>query len=384
MKDGSESNFGPNIGDFGRCGGQPLARFSFPDSVPAMSSTEETSKVENWGEYSDALVDRGRLTVWISEDALQDWRADREPQQGAQWIFTDRAIKTCLQIKMVYGLGLRETEGFVESLFELMGLEDLPVPDYTTLSKRQGDLDIKFPTSSKSSPMHLVIDSTGLKVHGEGEWKQRIHGKQKRRTWRKLHLAVDSDTGLITAATLTDNTSGDASQVEPLLEETLSDQPEAENSEAENSEAENSEAENSEAESSEAESSETVLDRVGADGAYDTFDVHEVIGDYGASPVIPPQKNAKIKKHGNCKGPPLSRDEALRYIRQHGRNKWKRTRDYHQRSLAETAVYRFKGLMGRFVEARTWENERTEVRLKAKTLNQMTRLGMPKTSQTEV
>lgn len=334
-----------------------------------MSSSEETPTIENWGEYSDALVDRGRLTVWVSEEALQDWKADREPQQGAQWIFTDRAIKTCLQIKMVYGLTLRETEGFVESLFKLMELEDLPVPDYTTLSKRQGDLDVDLPTSSKGSPMHLVIDSTGLKVYGEGEWKQRIHGKQKRRTWRKLHLGVDSETGLVTAVTLTDNTSGDGSQVEPLLEETLSGGSEAENSEAENSEAENS---------------ETALDRVGADGAYDTFDVYDVISNYGATPVIPPQKNAKIKKHGNCNGPPLPRDEAIRYIRQHGRNKWKRTHSYHRRSLAETAVYRFKGLMGRFVEARTWENERTEVQLKAKTLNRMTRLGMPKTSQTGV
>ena len=315
---------------------------------------------------------------------MKDWKDSRPPQQGAQWIFTDRAIKTCLQLKVVYGLTLRETEGFVESLFGLMGLEDLPVPDYTTLSKRQGDLDIDLPTSSESSPMHLVIDSTGLKVYGEGEWKQRIHGKQKRRTWRKLHLGVDSDTGEITAVRLTDNTSGDSSQVEPLLEETRSEGSEEEGSEEEGSEEEGSEAEGSEAEGSEAEGSETSLDRVGADGAYDTFDVYEVIDSYGATPVIPPQKNAKIKKHGNCKGPPLPRDEAIRYIRQHGRNKWKRTHGYHRRSLAETAVYRFKGRMGRFVEARTWANERTEVRLKAKTLNQMTQLGMPKTSPTEV
>ncbi len=329
-----------------------------------MSTSDEARKVENWSEYTDALVDRGRLTVWISDKAIQDWKADREPQQGAQWIFTDRAIKTCLQIKMVYGLGLRETEGFAESLFELMGLEDLPVPDYTTLSKRQEDLDIDLPTSSKTSPIHLVIDSTGLKVYGEGEWKQRIHGKQKRRTWRKLHLGVDSDTGEITAVTLTDNTSGDGSQVEPLLEETLP--------------------EGSEAEGSEAEGSGTALGRVGADGAYDTFDVYDMISDHGATPVIPPQKNAKIAGHGNSGGPPLPRDEAIRYIRQHGRKKWKRTSGYHRRSLAETAMYRFKTLMGRFVEARTWKNEEVEVRLKAKALNRMTRLGMPETSSVAV
>lgn len=334
-----------------------------------MSSSEEELTVDNWDEYNDALVDRGRLTVWISEEAIEKWKADREPQQGAQWIFTDRAIETCLQIKMVYGLGLRETEGFVESLFDLMGLEDLPVPDYTTLSKRQGDLDIDLPTSSKSSPMHLVIDSTGLKVYGEGEWKQRIHGKQKRRTWRKLHLGVDSDTGEIRAVSLTDNTSHDGSQVGPLLEETLSDTSEADTSGADPSEAPPSEAD---------------LDAVGADGAYDTWDVYSTITDRGARPVIPPQKNAKIRKHGNCSGPPLPRDEAIRYIRGHGRKKWKRVSGYHRRSLAETAVYRFKQLMGRFVEARRWENERTEVRLKAKALNKMTRLGMPETSKTAV
>jgi hypothetical protein len=382
-----------------------------------MSTSDETHKVENWSEYNDALVDRGRLTVWLSEDAIEGWKDQSPPQQGAQWIFTDLAIQTCLQIKVVYGLGLRETEGFIASLFELMGLEELPVPDYTTLSKRQGDLDVDLSGSGGGSgarpmkgeettaekataekataekataeeeSMHLVIDSTGLKVYGEGEWKQRIHGKQKRRTWRKLHLGVDSGTGEPAAVTLTDNTSGDGSQVEPLLEETLSGTSETGPSDAE---AENAEAENAEAENAEAE--DTVLDTVGADGAYDTWDVYdydtwdvyEVISDYGATPVIPPQKNAKIKKHGNCSGPPLPRDEAIRYIRGHGRKKWKRASGYHRRSLAETAVYRFKQLMGRFVEARRWENERTEVRLKAKALNKMTLLGMPETSKTAV
>jgi hypothetical protein len=340
-----------------------------------MSMSDQTHKVQNWSEYNDALVDRGRLTVWLGEEAIENWKHDGPAQQGAQWIFTDLAVKTCLQIKVVYGLTLRQTEGFVESLVEMMGLEkQMPVPDYTTLSKRQGDLDIEIQSpkegllagegKSEEENVHLVIDSTGLKVYGEGEWKQRIHGKQKRRTWRKLHLGVDSDTGEITASTLTDNTSGDGSQVEPLLEETLSG--------------------TSETGTSDEDASDTVLNTVGADGAYDTWDVYDAITDRGARPVVPPQRNAKIKKHGNCSGPPLPRDEAIRYIRSHGRKKWKRTRSYHRRSLAETAVYRFKQLMGRFVEARRWENEKVEVRLKAKALNRMTRLGMPQTSKVAV
>jgi hypothetical protein len=370
-----------------------------------MSQSDESSPIKNWSEYNDALVDRGRLTVWVSEEAIEGWKSDRPPQQGAQWIFTDLAIQTCLQVKVVYGLGLRETEGFVESLFALMGLEELPVPDYTTLSKRQGDLEVEIggvgsgaatgaaPGEGSSGeavseereevPVYLVIDSTGLKVYGEGEWKQRTHGKQKRRTWRKLHLGVDSDTGEITAATLTDNTSGDASQVESLLEETLSGSSEASDPEASDPEASDPEASDPEASDPEAANAVTTLDTVGGDGAYDTWEVYDVIEDYGATPVIPPQRNAKIKKPGNCSGPPLPRDEAIRYIRGHGRKKWKRVSCYHRRSLAETAVYRFKTLMGRFVEARTWENERTEVRLKVRALNLMTGLGMPKTAEIE-
>ena len=323
-----------------------------------MSTSGETHKVENWSEYNDALVDRGCPTVWISEEAIQNWKADREPQQGAQWIFTDRAIETCLQIKMVYGLGLRETEGFVESLFGLMGLEDLPVPDYTTLSKRQGDLDINLPTSSKTPPIHLVIDSTGLvidstglEVYGEGEWTRRIHGKQKRRTWRKLHLGVDSDTGEITAVALTDNTSlGRLRSPVPLLEETLSD---------------GSEAEDSEAEDSEAERSETGLGRVGADGAYDTFDVYRYLrrlrGDQrpwghpgnSAAEKRQDQKARELGKHGNSGGPPLPRDEPIhpparaqqaRAQEVEANPRLPSAEQYHRRSLSETAVYRFTSI----------------------------------------
>ncbi len=176
---------------------------------------------------------------------------------------------------------------------------------------------------------------------------------------KAAHLAKASprrrhDTGEVTAVSLTDNTSYDGSQVEDLLDQTL-------------------------------ERTDKELSAVGGDGAYDTWDVYDAITDREATPTVPPQRNAKIKKHGNCSGPPLPRDEAIRYIRAHGRKKWKQTTHrYHRRSLAETAVYRFKALMGRFVNARRCESEKVEVRLKAKALNQMTRLGMPETSNTAV
>ena len=325
-----------------------------------MSAKETTYKVQNWAEYNDALVERGSLTVWISQEAIEKWEYDGPNQQGAQWGYTDLAIRTCLEIKLAYELTLRQVEGFVGSIFELMGV-DLDVPDYSLLSKRQSGVEVDLSAGGSGGEVsHLVMDSTGLKVHGEGEWKQRTHGKQKRRTWRKLHLGVDAETGQITATVLTDNTEADASQVEPLLEETEGGGNEGGGNEG------------------------GELQAVYADGAYDTWDGCEAITGREAMPVIPPQRNAKIKKHGNAAGPPLPRDEAIRYIRSHGRKKWKRTRDYHRRSLGETAVCRYKQLVGRFVEARRWACEQVEVKLGAKVLNKMMRLGMPETVKVTV
>lgn len=310
---------------------------------------QTTYKLTNWSQYNQALTRRGSLSVWISQQAIDAWFYDGPPQWGSDPTYSDFAVETCLRLRLVYHLPLRQTQGFVGSLFDLMVI-DLPVPDYSTLSRRAGDLSVDLCASNKaekqgSEARHIVIDSTGLKVYGEGEWKQRQHGKSKRRTWRKLHVSLDPETGEITAERLTGNDKHDASQVEALLEETV----------------------------------ETTgpVTHVGGDGAYDTWDVYEAIEAVGAQPVIPPQKNAKIKQHGNAKGPPLARDEALRYIRRHGRAKWKRVHGYHLRSLAETALYRFKGIIGRLLRARTLVNQRTEARLGGQILNQMTQLGMP-------
>jgi hypothetical protein len=321
-----------------------------------MSEQETTWKVQNWSEYNDALVGRGSLTVWMSPETVQNWEYDGPAQQGAQYEYTDLAIKTCLEVKLAYGLTLRQVGGFVTSIFDMMDV-DLDVPDYTLLSKRHGDVEVDLwgvaSGAARGVVSHLVMDATGLKVHGEGEWKQRTHGKQKRRTWRKLHLGVDAETGMITATTLTDNTKSDASQVGSLLEETQSG-------------------------SSQSEDDGGLLVAY-AGGAYDTWDAREAITDRAATPMIPPQKNAKIKKHGNASGPPLARDEAIRYIRSHGRSKWKREHNYHRRSLGETAMYRFKQIIGRFVKARQRANEKGEVKLAAKVLNKMTSLGMQET-----
>ncbi len=308
-------------------------------------------RVENWREYNHALRRRGSLTFWLNEEAIAAWRYAGPTQQGGPITYLDLAIEACLRLRLVYSLGLRQTQGFVESLFRLLQVE-LPVPDYSTLSRRQGSLQVDLCARKKKKEdeeVHVVLDSTGLKVYGPGEWTQRKHGAKRgakrRRTWRKLHLSVDPKSGQISAATLTENKEHDSSQAEPLLEET--------------------------------EQTRGGVDRVGGDGAYDKWICYDAIKDKSATPVIPPQRNARIRQHGNCKAPPLPRDAAIRYIRRHGRAKWKREQGYHVRSVAEAAIRRFKSGIGRSLRSRELPNQQTEARLGCKLLNRMAALGMP-------
>lgn len=191
--------------------------------------------------------------------------------------------------------------------------------------------------------LHIVMDSTGLKVYGEGEWKVRQHGYGKHRTWRKIHIAVDPDTGMIQAAEMTTNGVDDAAMVKPVLEKI-----------------------------------KRKVKTFSGDGAYDKFEkVYDVLEKKKIKPVIPPQKNACIKKHGNCKGRKLSRDKAIRYIRAHGRRKWKVDHKYHKRSMAENTMYRYKTILGDKLQSRTFERQCVETQLSCKILNKMNLCGMP-------
>src|SRR5215510_1526230 len=153
-----------------------------------------TYRIRNWSEYNASLKQRGRLTIWVSSEAVANWTTDElTGQSGASPTYTDLAIETMATVQAIYGLAGRQTQGFLQSLFELMKLE-LPVPDHSTLSRRRRQLTITLPVKDWSKPRHLVVDSTGVKVYGEGEWKVRQHGVGKRRTWRKLHLCIDEAT----------------------------------------------------------------------------------------------------------------------------------------------------------------------------------------------
>jgi Transposase DDE domain len=304
-------------------------------------------RVRNWKQYNEALVRRGSLTLWVDPAALGVWRYQGPTQQGAQFEYSDSAIECLLTLRSVYHLTLRATEGFATSLVELMGL-DLPVPDYSTLCRRAKTLCISLPKKA-TGPLHLVLDSTGLKVYGEGEWKVRKHGYSKRRTWLKLHLAIDPETHEIQAALVSEPGVTDAEAVPDLLRQVANP-----------------------------------LEAAEADGAYDQQSVYDALKQRGARAVIPPRRDAKIRRHGNSKGPRLDRDENLRRIRQIGRKAWKEESGYHVRSLGETAMFRMKTLFGDEVSSRGSAQQATEMGIRCRAMNIMTHQGMPQSERVAV
>jgi len=319
-------------------------------------STKRRYRLRNWRDYNTALVRRGSLTLWLDEATLAGWHerghSGGERRRGRPRTYSDLAIASVLTLKAVYHLPLRATVGLARSVLALSKLE-LPVPDFSTLSRRRPTLDVRLPKHAPPAPLHLVVDSTGLKLYGEGEWKVRRHGWAKHRSWLKVHLAVAANgptkhevrTVGVSTLPVTDG---------EVLPELLA-----------------------------AESAP--LRQVTGDGIYDEWRCWDAVAARPERPraVFPPPrprrgpKRARIRQHGNCKRPPLDRDQHVRRIRRVGRRRWKREVDYHARSLSETAISRLKTLFGDHVSARHFDAQATEVFLRCAALNRMTALGMP-------
>lgn len=301
-----------------------------------------TYRLRNWQEYNRALVQRGSLTVWLTADVVAAWRPRvATGKRGHPRRYTETAIVTMATLQEIYHLPLRQTEGLLRSLLALLQV-GLPVPDYSTLSRRRATLEVALPRTRRQEALHVVVDSTGVKVFGEGEWKVRQHGYTYRRTWRKVHVGVDEASGEIVAAAVTTNNYGDSQLLPDLLAQV--DDP---------------------------------IAQVSGDGSYDRRTCYEAIRERQARATIPPQRNAKIWQHGNTQAAGLARDENLRRIRQVGRAAWKRESGYHRRSLAETTMGRLKGIFGDRVAARSFGGQAAQVLVRCATLNQMTQLGMP-------
>lgn len=310
-------------------------------------------RVKNWSSYNQALIDRGRITLWLSEEALSAWHYEGPGQRGAQFYYSDLAIETSLTLGKLFKMALRQTQGLVQSLLRLMQTE-LESPDYSTLSRRQGDLQVLLPVKAKGEGLHLVVDSSGLKVYGEGEWRTRQYGWSYRRTWRKLHLSIDVETGEIVAQTLTLAGVDDASQVKPMLAQI-----------------------------------EGRVDRLGGDGAYDRWRMLRTLAYPSGQTtpieaVIPPQRQARVRKAKRRYRHIEARNQRVVDIDRKGRKKWKRESGYHRRSLSETGVGRFKGILGPQLRSRKLSNQQVEARIGCSILNRMMHLGKPESYKIEI
>lgn len=298
-------------------------------------------RVRNWREYNKALVARGSINLWIDKEIAKKWyAAEKNKKPGRPRTYSHLAIETCATLRVLYKLPYRTCQGFVMSIFTMLGIE-IKTPSFSQICKRQKQLQSCLKHSVKG-PIFAVLDGTGLKVFGEGEWKVRQHGYTKRRRWRKLHLGIDEKSKEVVMMELTDNNIGDNKLFKPLLDQYKG-----------------------------------AYYRIGGDKAYDSYECQEEVARRGAESAIPTQRKSRVRKPKYEAGTPLARDEVVRRIRKLGRKEWKKAVDYHRRSLVETTMFRYKTIMGDKLMSHTMENQKIEALLACNVLNKFTRLGMP-------
>ena len=297
-------------------------------------------KITNWNKYNKTLVNRGNITLWFSENSIKNWFFNGKRKKGAPKIYSDLAIKTILVIRSIFCLPLRNTQGFIESIVSLMKLK-LSVPDYTTICRRQKTLckqiDKIMKKVTKNEPLNIIIDSTGLKVFGEGEWKVRRHGYTKHRMWRKLHLTIDLKGNIIsqilTTNSITDSTAG---------KEIIDNLPYKINS-------------------------------ILADAGYDRKPMYEACKNKNCKAIIRPQNKARIRKEAVFD----DRNKTVKEIKRTSSQRWRLTSGYSKRALVENTVFRYKITFGDKPQSRSLENQRTEAAIKCSILNKFYELGKP-------
>ncbi|NPD69854.1 IS5 family transposase (plasmid) [Lichenicola cladoniae] len=297
-------------------------------------------RVMNWPAYEAGLRQRGDLRLWLDEAALTGWHAARRTTRGGQPIYAEVAIELVLTLRLVFHLALRQAEGFARSVLRLLGL-DLCVPDHSTLSRRGRAFARRQPRAGRrDEPVHVVLDSTGLQVFGQGEWDAEKHGRTPRQ-WRKLHLAVNAETGEIVAHSLTDKDTGDISEVAVLLATV-----------------------------------EGQIASVIADGAYDGTSVYDAAAARQHYPpphiVIPPRASSIVKADAEVQ---TVRDRHVHDIAEKGRMAWQKANGYGRRSIVETTIGRYKHIIGSKLRARSTAGHKGEVAIAICALNQMIRIA---------
>lgn len=310
--------------------------------------TKKSYKVRDWAKYDESLKNRGSLTIWFSEDAIAAWNhvKSHKMKRGGQRVYSDLAIETAHTLRLIYKQPLRQTEGLLISIIELLNL-DLPIPDYTTLSRRAKRIVLSKPPKSSSDSRVIIVDSTGLKVVGEKEWMNHKHGTKQRKVWRKLHLAINED-GEILSATLTTHHESDVSQVPDLLSKI-----------------------------------DTPIDAFYGDsggydhpGTYAALDNHEQRFNQTIPilTVIPPNlgfRPEQISDSGKRKG-------NIKLLNDVGREKWQEATCYGKRAGVENINSRYKMIIGGKLRSKDTDNQNTEVQIGVRILNRMRALGIPK------
>ena len=288
-----------------------------------------TTEKRDWGAYNRALVDRGKiLFVYIEEGVVEKWRGT------GRYTYSDDAIQFAMTVQQLFTLRLRTVTGFLQGLFRSMNTT-LTVPDYTTISRRARSMQIPL-TVRKKDAVAIIVDSTGLKVFGEGEWKVRKHGYEKRRTWKKVHLAIDRD-GEIRVTQVTDNSVHDKTQAPSLITE-----------------------------------EKAPITDFFADGAYDSDAVYDLLSDLPPDRVhIPPRKDAVLGKNP-------TRDKHITTIKHTSLKEWKQSSGYHTRSLVETTMFRLKTTFGNRLYYRTSTSQENEVLIRCSILNDFNRSTIQK------
>ncbi len=301
---------------------------------------KQRRRVTNWRAYDASLRQRGSLSVWFTAAAVAAWHAEPRTTPGGQPHYSALAILTALTLRAVFRLALRQTEGLIGSILRLLGL-DLSVPDHTTLSRRAETLEVPRPRSG-TEPVHLLVDSTGLKLCGAGEWLVEKHGTRTRRSWRKLHLGREADTGQIVAATLTTHDVDDGSQVGPLLDQV-----------------------------------DGQIASFTGDGAYDQDGVYASVAErYPEAAIIVPPRSTAVPS-ATAETAPTQRDRHLQLIAEKGRMGWQTASGSNRRARAEATIGRFKRVIGDGLRSRTDQRRATEMNVAVQVLNRMLELGRP-------
>lgn len=293
-------------------------------------------RTTNWKIYNEALKRRGSLLIWLDKDMT--WLAPKAGGNGRPPVFSDAAVQFCLMVKVLFGLPLRQTTGMVASILSMAGL-DWPVPDFSTLSRRQKRITVQISNRRAPGPLNLLVDSTGIKFLGDGEWLARKHGTQRRRQYRKVHLAMDTATGDIRAVEFTSSDKGDSPVLPHLLDQIPPDEQ---------------------------------IGTVTGDGAFDTRRCHTAILERGGTAVIPIRKNGRRWRE-NCPAA-KARNEILKATQRLGRAAWKRWSGYHARSRIEAKMKCLKAF-GERIASRDPDRQTAEVQIRVALMNRFNALG---------